>query len=376
MKIIIATDSFKGSLSAKRACHIIADAIAGQLPHARIIVKPMADGGEGTAEAMIDACHGQWIPKTVMGPLPNMTVEAGFAWFEDTKTALIEMACASGITLLHKEQLNPLRTTTYGTGQLIQAAIEKKPKEILLAVGGSATVDMGIGAAMAMGWDFRDKNGQSIGLGGDELEKIESIIPPDKPFNRTIKVLSDVDNPLYGPNGAAELFGPQKGADPQTVKKLDYSIKQISEIVRTQSGIDIADIPGAGAAGGLGAGAVAFMNAKIVSGIETIMEVSDLHEELQEADWIITGEGKLDRQSLQGKVVSGIIKAAQQTNTKIIVIAGDVQLNPSEYETFGIVNAIGLKKENMTTEYAMEHCESLLHKAGCEFAKNNFHDNL
>ncbi|MFA6176754.1 MAG: glycerate kinase, partial [Phycisphaerae bacterium] len=154
MKIIVATDSFKGCLSAETASKTIADAIVEQLPKAQILTKPLADGGEGTADAMIAACNGRWIPRKVMGPLPNMEVDAGFAWFEKTRTVLVEMACASGITLLSKDQLNPLNTTTYGTGQLIAAALEKLPYEILLAIGGSATVDMGVGAAMALDWQF------------------------------------------------------------------------------------------------------------------------------------------------------------------------------------------------------------------------------
>jgi glycerate kinase len=296
-----------------------------------------------------------------------MKVEAGFAWLEKKHAALIEMASASGITLLTNEQLNPMKTTTYGTGQLIKAAIAKQPDEILLAIGGSATIDMGVGAAMALGWQFLDSKNQPIGLGGEYLEKIEKIIPPADTLRCRIKVLSDVSNPLYGPNGAAEIFGPQKGANPRTVKRLDTAIKRLAEMVKKQLGIEIADIPGAGAAGGLGAGTIAFMNAEIVSGIETIINITNLKEELSNADWIITGEGRFDSQSLNGKVISGIIKAAKQTNTKIAVIAGDVKLNKSEYENFGISAAVSLKKNDMTTEYAMRNCEKLLKKAAYEF---------
>ena len=370
MKIIIATDSFKGSLNAEKACQVIAQTIAEQLPDAHVIIKPMADGGEGTANAMIAAHDGQWIPHKVTGPLPEMEVETGIAWFQNSRTALVEMACASGIMLLSHDQLNPLRTTTYGTGQLIRSAMEKNPNEILLAIGGSATVDAGVGAAMALGWQFLDGKDKPIALGGGEIARIENIVPPSEKCYCRIKVLSDVDNPLCGPNGAAAVFGPQKGATLDMVKRLDTSIQRLAGLVKTQLGIDVSNLSGAGAAGGLGAGAAAFMNAQIVSGIETIINVVNLKKDLQDADWIITGEGKFDSQSLQGKVISGIVQIAQQTNPKVAVIAGDVQLSKAEYRKFGIVEAIGLKKKEMTTDYAMKHCQELLKRTTKQLSRH------
>lgn len=367
MKIVVATDSFKGSLSAEKACGIIASTVAEYMPNAQVLVKPMADGGEGTARAMIAARNGKWIPCKVMGPLQKMEVAAGFAWFEDTRTALVEMACASGIELLDAEQLNPLKTTTYGTGELIKAALKMQPDEILLAVGGSATVDAGVGAAMALGWTFNDGDGNAIGLGGGEVERIENIIPPSGRIGCRVKVLSDVDNPLCGPRGAAEVFGPQKGADPEMVKRLDSAILRISGRIQAELGVDISDIPGAGAAGGLGGGAVAFMNAEIVSGIDTMIKESGLKSKMHDADWIITGEGKFDSQSLNGKVVSGILQAAKATNTKVAVIAGEVQFGNEPCRESGIAVAIGLKKKEMTTEYAMENSEKLLKQSVSEF---------
>ncbi len=369
LKIIVATDSFKGSLSAEDACRIIADTIGEHLPKTQVVVKPMADGGEGTAKAMITACGGQWIEQKVMGPLPNMEVEAGFAWFEESRTALVEMARASGIMLLSDDQLDPLKTTTYGTGQLIKAAIEKQPDDIMLAIGGSAKADMGVGAAMALGWEFLDDKNKSIGLGGGELGRIEKIIAPPDKLNCKVEVLSDVTNPLYGPNGAAVVYGPQKGGDPQAVKRLEAAIERLSGLINKQLGIDVSEIAGAGAAGGLGGGAAAFMKADIVSGIEKIISVAKLEEDLSEADWVITGEGKFDSQSLDGKVVSGIIKLAKQTDTKVAVIAGDVVLKESEYKEFDIDYAIGLKKANMTTEYAIGNSEELLKEATIEFVR-------
>ncbi len=371
MKIIVATDSFKGSLSAEKACDIIAKVLAGHDGNAEIITRPMADGGEGTADAMIASCEAEWVTATVMGPLPDMEVRAGFAWLPDSKTALVEMAKASGIILLKQKQLDPLRTTTYGTGQLIVKALEKRPEEILLAIGGSATVDAGIGAAMAMGWQFLDEQGEPVTTGGAAIEKIADIIPPEHKITADVKVLSDVDNPLYGPNGAAEIFGPQKGADPETVKRLDKAIEKMARLVKEKLNIDIADIPGAGAAGGLGAGGVAFMNAEIVSGIEEIIKTAGLRADLQKADWVITGEGRFDGQSLRGKVVSGVLKCAQQTGAKTAVIAGEVLIEEPEYKKIGIADAIGLKKDGMTTAYAIENCENLLEKTAREFIKRN-----
>jgi glycerate kinase len=369
MKIIVAADSFKGSLSAKAACGIIAGVLAERLPNAEIVIKPMADGGEGTAETVRAACNGIWISHKVMGPLPQMQVQAPFVWLEKERIALIEMACASGITLLTPEQLNPLKTTTCGTGQLMQKALEKGAGKIFLAIGGSATMDMGIGAAMALGWRFLDAEGKPTGLGGEELEKIERIVPPQHPFPCPVTVLSDVNNPLCGPNGAAEVFGPQKGAAPQVVKRQDAAMKRLSGLVKQQLGIEIADLPGAGAAGGLGAGAAAFMNAEIVSGIEAVMDMTGLKKELSNADWIITGEGKFDHQSLRGKVVWGILRAAQKTKARVAVLAGKVELEKSEYMPLGIAAAIGLKKEDMTLEYAMQNSEKLLKRISREFAQ-------
>lgn len=276
-----------------------------------------------------------------------MEVNAGLAILESSGKIVIEMASASGITLITNNQLNPLETTTYGTGQLIKKAATKNPGEILLAIGGSATVDMGIGAAMAMGWRFEDCKGKSIGHGGKELKRICNIIPPNELPSCKITVLSDVENPLYGPQGAAKIFAPQKGADPQQVEILEEGMIHLAELVKKQLGCDIANVPGAGAAGGLGAGAVAFLNAEIVSGIEKVInEIKiNLEKAMIDADWVITGEGKFDEQSTKGKVISGILKTAKKTNTKVAVIAGQVQIPPEKYSKLGITEAFSTKKK-------------------------------
>jgi len=373
MKIVIAMDSFKGTLKAYEACALVSDVIRYVLSDVAIVIKPMADGGEGTGKAMIEAADGLWIPHIAMGPLREMHIEAGFAWFSD-RTALVEMASVSGIELLKDDQLNPLKTTTYGTGQLINAAVQHGASKILLAVGGSATVDGGIGAAMALGWKFLDYNKNPVPLGGGGLEKIAKIIKPDPSslLNRdgksvAVEVLCDVDNPLCGEHGAAKVYGPQKGATPQMVKQLEKGLAHLAKLVREQLGREIENIPGAGAAGGLAAGAVAFMDATIVSGIETVMARSNLREELESADWVITGEGSFDRQSLYGKVISGILKMARQTDTRVAVIAGQVNIPEPEYRKFGITAAIPTKPDDMPLDEALRESRTLLGSAAKRF---------
>ena len=374
MKIVIAMDSFKGTLKAQEACTIVSNVITMIISDVTIVIKPMADGGEGTGRAMIEAANGLWIPHIAMGPLREMRVEAGFAWFVD-RTALVEMATVSGLELLKPEQYNPLKTTTYGTGQLIKAAVLHGASKILLAVGGSATVDGGVGAAMALGFKFLDYHKNPVPLGGGGLDKIATIIRPEPSLllNRDgkpveVEVLCDVDNPLCGEHGAAEVYAPQKGATPQMVKQLERGLAHLAKLVREQLGREIENIPGAGAAGGLAAGAVAFMDATIVSGIETVMARSNLREELESADWVITGEGSFDRQSLSGKVISGILKMARRTNTRVAVIAGQVKIPEDEYKKLGITAAIPTKPEDMPLDEALRQSRTLLASAAERFA--------
>jgi glycerate kinase len=362
-------DSFKSSISAVCACKIVKDTLQSIYPELDIVSIPMADGGEGTAEAMMAARGGQWIEVQTMGSLPLMQVSAGFAFFPDTKVALVEMAKASGLELLNPGQANPLKTTTFGTGQLIRAAANHGADKILLAVGGSATVDGGVGAAQALGWKFLDSAGKQIGFGGGQLEHIVKIIRPDELDLPEVEVLCDVDNPLCGKNGAAKIFGPQKGATPEMVERLEAGLNHLAEVVKQQLGRQIDKIPGSGAAGGLSAGAIAFMDAKLVSGIETIIKESGLAKEISDADWVITGEGRFDSQSLRGKVVSGVTKAARLSRARVCVIAGRVELSEKEWRDFGITDAIGLSDETMDLDYAIANTKSLLADAAKKFAQ-------
>ncbi len=370
MKIVVALDSFKGSLTAVQACDIVAEAIRSMVPGVEVVTKPMADGGEGTASVLMAAAGGQWLGRRVMGPLPEMEVEAGFVWLPDTRTALVEMATASGLPLLRPEQRNPLKTTTYGTGQLIRAALDHGANHVLLAIGGSATVDGGVGAAMALGWRFLTKGGQDIGFGGGQLRGVERIMPPLHPLKATVEVLCDVDNPLCGEHGAARVYGPQKGATPGMVEQLDAGLAHLARLVDEQLGRDVACLPGAGAAGGLAAGAVAFMNGRLVPGIDAIMSQTRLTEAVTGANWVVTGEGSFDEQSLRGKVVSGVARIARAAGAKVAVCAGQVRLEPGRYREAGITVAVACMQPAMELDYAIAHGAELLDCAARRFARD------
>ncbi|HXI84427.1 MAG TPA: glycerate kinase [Verrucomicrobiae bacterium] len=368
MKIIVALDKFKGSLTAPRACDIVRDALLSVRPEWHVVTKPMADGGDGTDEVLLATLGGEWISLPVMGPLPRMSCTARYAWLPKEAMAVIAMANASGLILLKSEQHNPLVTTTYGTGELIRAATERGAKHIWLAVGGSATVDGGVGAAMAFGWRFLDAQGTSVGFGGGELERIARIERPSKLLVPVVEVLCDVDNPLCGEHGAARVFGPQKGATPAMVERLDAGLQHLGRVAQEQLGKDIVTIPGAGAAGGLAGGALAFMDARLTQGVETVIHANGMDVELADADWVITGEGRFDGQSLRGKVVSGVAKLAAKHGAKVGVLAGSVHVLEEIYQREGIEVALSTMKRGMELDEALERAEELLASAARELA--------
>lgn len=368
MKIVIATDSFKGSLDAASACEAIRAGVLDARPDAKVMAVPVADGGEGTAAVLMTARGGSWVTERVTGPLQEMSVEAGFAWFPADRTAVVEMASASGITLLRREQLNPLVTTTYGTGELLRRATDHGAERILLAVGGSATVDGGVGAAMALGWRFLDASGRDIDRGGGELRRIARIRRPEASLRARIDVLADVTNPLCGDRGAARVFGPQKRATPEMVEQLEEGLAHLADLVEAQLGADIRDLPGGGAAGGLAAGAAAFMQARIVPGIDTVIRETRLAEALAGADWMITGEGCFDEQSLHGKVVDGVARAARAAGARVAVLAGTVRIPAGDLARHGVDYAAGLVREGITTEDAMRRAGELLREAARRWA--------
>ena len=370
MKFVIAMDSFKGGLPAPDVCRAVEAGIHDVMPEAVCLLVPMADGGEGTAAALLTARPGgHWIPRTVAGPLPERPVNAGFAWFPDDRTAIVEMAAANGLPLLKPHERNPLATGTYGTGQLIKAAVEYGARRILLAVGGSATVDGGIGAAAALGWQFLDANGRPLPPVGGHLQAITGIIPPDDRSLPPVTVLCDVTNPLYGPRGAAVVFGPQKGATPDMVQQLDTGLKHLATCLYAQLGIDLSDLPGGGAAGGLAAGAVAFFHATMAPGIATIIDAAGLHIALTGADWCVTGEGSFDDQSLDGKVVSGVAAAARAAAVKTVVIAGRVRVDPGSCRTHGIHAAFATHAPDMPMETVIQREPELIRTTAGHWAR-------
>ena len=369
MKLVLALDSFKGTLSAVEACDIVAEGVRAIQPAARLVVRPMADGGEGTADVFLRNLDGAWISKRVCGPLPERSVQAGFAWFPRTRTAVVEMAAASGLPLLPSRLRNPLKTTTRGTGQLLKAAATYPARRILLAVGGSATVDGGTGAAAALGWRFFDRAGRLVAPLGGNLLQIARIRPPRQLPLPRLRVLCDVVTPLCGPQGAARMFGPQKGATPRGVELLDRGLAHLADLIQRDLGRDVRLLPGGGAAGGLAAGAAAFFSAELVRGIDAVMATSRLARAVAGADWVITGEGRLDAQSWHGKVVSGVAAMARRYGVPVAMLAGSVQLDPSAPLPPGVKAVYGAQPKGMSNAAACAHARILLRKAAEAFAR-------
>lgn len=369
MKIVVAFDKFKGSLTAREACRIACEALREVLPHAEIISQPLADGGEGTSEILLDTLHGEWMPCEVTGPLMEERVMAGYTWLCEQDVSVVEMARASGLGLLRAGQRNPLHTTTFGTGELLHAAFSHKAP-VWLTVGGSATVDGGEGAATALGWKFLKADGSPLAPGGGSLLNLHSIEPPHAQQFPRIDVLCDVENPLCGDQGAARIFGPQKGASPHEVEQLEAGLERLANVVHASLGIDISHLKGGGAAGGLAAGAVAFLGAHLVSGIDSILEIVRFRESLAGADWVITGEGCFDEQSLYGKVVSGVVRAAGAAKVNVALIAGHIAVPEVIYRPRGISAARSLIQPGMTLDDSITRAPALLRQRAVDLASH------
>jgi len=338
MNILAAPDSFKGSLTALEVAENIQKGIRNFDERINVELLPMADGGEGTVQSLVDATNGEIIKKEVTGPL-GKKVEAFYGILGDQKTAVIEMAAASGLPLVPKAKRNPLKTTTYGTGELILSALEHGVEQIIVGIGGSATNDAGVGMAQALGAEILDKNDKEVAFGGEHLDEIkeinlENLDPRIK--NTEILVACDVDNPLFGRNGAAYVYAPQKGADPYIVEQLDNNLRKFSEIVKEELNKNINEIPGAGAAGGLGAGLVAFLDAELKAGIDIILELMNFEKKLENVDLVITGEGMLDGQSINGKTPIGVARKAKEKGIAVIAIAGTLGIGVEKVLDYGI----------------------------------------
>ncbi len=326
-KIIIASDSFKGSLTSSQVADAIREGVISVYPSAEIIRITVADGGEGTTDAVMECLGGKSVRLSVSDP-SGRTIEAEYGLIDDGETAVIEVAAASGLTLLSQEERNPMLTSSYGTGEMIADALKRGCRRIMVGLGGSATNDGGLGMLSALGYRFYDSEGRILQGCGKSLKEVvyiddsEAITKTDR---AEFILISDVRNPFFGPEGAAHIFAPQKGADPSMTEELDKGLEHFSKIIHDYSGKDISNIPGAGAAGGLGGAFLGFLDGRIENGIEMILDLQHFDDLISDADMIITGEGKIDSQTVMGKVPYGVLKRAVNQGVPVIALCGQVE---------------------------------------------------
>ena len=367
MKIILAPDSFKGNLTSLQVASALEKGVKRVLPKAKCIKVPMADGGEGTVQSLVDATGGKFIRKKVTGPT-GQPVTARYGMLADGTTAVIEMAEASGLPLATGKNRNPLKTTSYGTGELLVDAARRGASKIIIGIGGSATNDGGVGMAQAIGVRFTDKSGNEIkqpGAGG-MLDKIAAIDMHNvDPILKKTKIIvaCDVNNPLCGKQGASFVFGPQKGASPAMVKKLDANLKHLAMIIKKDLKKDVLHLKGAGAAGGLGAGLVAFARATMKSGIDIVLEATQIKRHLQGADLVITGEGRVDFQTAFGKTPSGVARAARKQGVPTVAIGGGITDDANGVFAHGIDGLESACARDMSLEEAIGHSKQHLANA-------------
>ena len=363
MKVVIAPDKFKGCLTAAEVSQAIARGLKEVDPTLSIDECPMADGGEGTVAALVSATGGTFITCRVTGPLAEMKVDATFGLLGDGITAVIEMSAASGLALLKPEDRNPLNTTTFGTGELINAAIAHGAKKIVLGIGGSATVDGGIGCAQACGHTIILEDGEPVSptepLVGADVQRVVLIKRHrgERTDGVPIVVACDVENPLYGPNGAAAIYGPQKGATPMQVTQLDAALRQLSARLNQ---VALADVAGAGAAGGLGFGMMAYFGATLSRGVEIVIDATKLRDRLRGADLCLTGEGRLDAQSANGKTTVGVARLCREMGIPCIALAGSVGAGADRVLDEGMAAYFGICDQPMTMDEAMHRAPDLL----------------
>jgi glycerate 2-kinase len=374
MKILIAPDSFKHSLSSKDAAAHIAKGILLALPEAEIILAPMADGGEGTVQTIVDATIGKIIKTKAHDPLMR-EVESFFGAIGDGETAVIEMAAASGLELLADEERNPMVTTTFGTGELIKAALDLGYQKLIIGVGGSATNDGGTGMASALGVKFLDKYGNEIGLGGGALAALEGIDISgldQRLKSCEITVAADVTNPLTGIQGAAKVYASQKGATAEEVEALEQNLRHYALILKTKMNVDIGMIAGAGAAGGLGAGLMVFANAKTESGFDVVSRIVRLEDKIKDADLVITGEGKIDHQTQFGKTAFGVATLAKNYHKPVIAFAGICGEGYQELYHKGFDLILPISDKPLPLSESLKNAGQLLQNAAERLAKDSF----
>ena len=356
MKVVIAIDSLKGSLSSMEAGMAIKDGVLAAKPDAEVIVKPLADGGEGTTDALIEGMNGERIDLTVTGPM-HTPVDAYYGYLKDTNTAVMEMASAAGITLVPDSEKNPLLATSYGVGEMINDAIQRGCRNFIIGIGGSVTNDGGIGMLKALGVRFLDENGEDAGEGGQALAKVARIdVSGMNPLLKEchIQVACDVNNPLCGENGSTYVYGPQKGVTEDMKKTLDEAMAHFARVTSETLENDYLNTPGAGAAGGLGYAFLAYTGAALTPGIELILDAVGLEEELSGADVVVTGEGRLDFQTAMGKAPVGVARLAKKYNAKVIAFAGSVTKEATACNKEGIYAFFPILRGVCTLAEAMD----------------------
>ena len=374
MKILIAPDSFKGSISSMDAALSIERGILHAFPHAETVLVPVADGGEGTMENLVAATGGHKIKVQVIDPLKK-PIEAEFGVLGDQQTCIIEIAAASGLNLISSTERNPLKTTTYGTGQLIKAALDEGYRNFILALGGSATNDGGAGMLQALGVELTNSAGKELDVGGGELSQLKQLSIEN--FDPRIEesqfiIASDVENPFVGPTGATYVFGSQKGATEAMVKVLDANLLHFANKIEEKMGVRLHDSPGAGAAGGIGGAFQAFFPSTLRRGVDVVMEYAKLEEKLENADLVITGEGQVDFQTAYGKTPMGVAQSAKAKNIPTIILAGSFEGKIGSLYQYGVIGVYSIMNKPMTLEQAMNDASLLLEKTAEQVCRTYF----
>jgi len=371
LRVLVAPQSYKGSLDAFAVAGAIVEGLRLVWPDAEYDIVPIADGGEGTVEALVTASRGEYRETRVEDPLGRPVV-ARWGMMGDGQTAVIEMAAASGLPLLDRSERNPLVTSTYGTGQLMKAALDGGARKLIVGIGGSATNDGGAGMAFALGARFTDAGGKYLSRGGKALGKLAHIDVSklDTRLSETeIVVASDVTNPLTGPTGASAVYGPQKGATPDGVRLLDSALANYSHVLAADLGVDVSDTPGAGAAGGLGAGLIAFCGARMERGVDLIFDAMNFDAHLEKCNIVFTGEGRIDGQDVFGKAPIVVAERAAARGLPVIVIVGSIGRGYESCYQHGVSAVVSIMNRPMTIERAVQHTRALIVDAGAEAAR-------
>ncbi|MHA7831554.1 MAG: glycerate kinase [Flagellimonas sp.] len=370
MKFILAPDKYKGSLTGREFCETVALGIKKVFPNAEIVNRPLADGGDGTIDVVADYLNASKVSVKVKDPLFR-EITTQYLLSEDKQTAFIEMSEASGYKVLKKSEMNCMDTTSLGTGEMIADALEKGAKSIVLGIGGSATNDGGMGMAKALGYSFLNADGKELEPIGRNLGNVKEINQDNvnpKLFDAKIQVACDVNNPFYGENGAAKIYGAQKGASADEILFLDKGLESFAKVLQSTFNVDVQNIPGAGAAGGVGGGAVVFLNAELASGVDLVMELANFDEVLEGADWVITGEGQLDGQTFSGKTINGVVQSAKKHQVPIAAFCGSIDATIEEMQKLGLDYAVSILNQIGNLDDAKAKSTKNLELASFNFA--------